>query len=161
MDGKDVGIAKPPYTTMDIGITITVVVDPVLAMVKGEEAVAFLSHHTLPKHAGLKDLMIYIHPQKPIENNGQRKQRVVETIPAFSTDLDYAKISMIRGKSHGNQIGIPHENYTLYGMTGLAILLDNNLAVQAITYKVQTLKSISLGTSRVLHVYKVNMHQAI
>ena len=37
MDGKDVDIAKPPYTTMDMGITITVVVDPVLAMVKGEE----------------------------------------------------------------------------------------------------------------------------
>ena len=46
MDGKDVGIAKLPYTTMDMGITITVVVNSVLAMVKGEEAVAFLSHHT-------------------------------------------------------------------------------------------------------------------
>ncbi|KAF2571672.1 hypothetical protein F2Q70_00004954 [Brassica cretica] len=51
MDGKDVGIAKPPYTTIDIGITITVVVDPVLTMVKGEEAVAFLSHHTRPKYS--------------------------------------------------------------------------------------------------------------
>ena len=59
----------------------------------------------------------------PYRNNGQRKQRVVETIYAFSTDLDYAKISMIRGKSDGNQFGIPHENYTLYGMTGLAIMV--------------------------------------
>ena len=57
MDGKDVGIAKPPYTTMDIGITITVVVDPVLAMVKGEEAVAFLSHHTRPSQCAIRYVM--------------------------------------------------------------------------------------------------------
>ena len=57
MDGKDVGIAKPPYTTMDIVITITMVVDQVLAMVKGEEAVAFLSHHTRPSQCAIRCVM--------------------------------------------------------------------------------------------------------
>ena len=32
------------------------------------------------------------------------------------------KISMTRGKSRGDHIEIHHENYTLYGMIGLAIL---------------------------------------
>ena len=47
-----------------------------------------------------------------------------KTIYAFSIDLDYAKISMIEAIVMVTRMVYPR-NYTLYGMTGLAILVQN------------------------------------
>ena len=47
-----------------------------------------------------------------------------KTIHAFSIDLDYAKISMIEAIVMVTRMVYPR-NYTLYGMTGLAILVQN------------------------------------
>ena len=54
----------------------------------------------------------------------QDHRKVVYTIHAFSIDLDYAKISMIEAIVMVTRMVYPR-NYTLYGMTGLAILVQN------------------------------------
>ena len=55
--------------------------------------------------------------------NRPRPYEVLKTIHAFPIDLDYAKISMIETKVMVTRMVYPR-NYTLYGMAGLAILVQ-------------------------------------
>ena len=53
VDGKDVAVATIIHPA--VGTTITVVVDPILAMVEGEEAVVLLNHNTRPNQCAIDE----------------------------------------------------------------------------------------------------------
>ncbi|KAG7528000.1 GAG-pre-integrase domain [Arabidopsis suecica] len=130
VDGKDVVVATVTHPA--VGTTITVDVDPIPAVVEGEDDVVFPNHNTRPNEYVI-DVVLkgrgcghynssgrgnhYNRGCRPNSGRGRGRGRcghkkVLETIPALSTGLYYAKIDMIEANMAMNKEFI--EKFTLW-----------------------------------------------